>query len=141
MDIENFTKVLDHIKANPELWNQIRCHCGTTHSLEGWSQILMGNEVDAETTRRDARIFLDINHREAYYLFSNRRTIKDFETVLEQGSVFVPYIHSPVSMYNREGYDHQGYDRNGYDRNGYNNKGYDCYGLDQDGLDINNKPR
>ena len=137
---ENLKLVLDHIKADPDTWDQTNWHseCGTKHCFAGWAQILSGKPLSLGTVRRDARIFLGLAKPEADYLFAGSRTLEDFEMVLTKGL----YAHAG---YNHDGYDHAGYDRvgfnrDGYDRDGYDREGYDYAGYDRDGLDANNNP-
>jgi len=157
-NLENIKLVLDKIENNPDCWVQKYWHCGASHCFAGWAQILSGNAPNNETVRRDARMFLGFNIREANYYFNGRRTLKELKTAL-------------LDFYDRNGFDRNGYDRNGYDRNGfdrngldrdgfgrngldrdgfdhdgfniegYNRDGYDRYGYDKDGLDINNNPK
>ena len=42
MNVENFKRVLGHIKAHPETWNQGEWHCGTAHCFAGHAQIMSG---------------------------------------------------------------------------------------------------
>lgn len=112
MNKKNFRKVLDHIKKHPETWNQESWHCGSSHCLFGWAQIMSGcDEVDFNA-RTDGRAFFEISQKDAVWLSRSGRTIEDFEYFLEN--------ESQILEYDYEGYDQYGYDRDGYDSDGFN---------------------
>ena len=85
MNVENFKRVLDHIKAHPETWNQEKWHCGTAHCFAGHAQIMSGHPIDKYYVEEDAKIFLNISYEQAVYLFMANRTIADFEAILASG--------------------------------------------------------
>jgi hypothetical protein len=124
MNKKNFKAVLDKIQADPSCWNQSSWHCGTSHCFAGHAQILAGKEADDTYVRQHARIFLELNIRQANFIFDSKRTIEDFKEFL-----------------NTEGYDADGFDGGGWDRQGYNRAGFHIEGYDRDHLDRNLKPR
>jgi len=113
MNIINFTKVLDTIKAHPETWNQAKWHCGTTHCFAGHAQILAGHEPDVGTVIYDAMKFLGISSIDEGWLFYSYRTLSDFE-------VFLATYDQYTEGYDKDGFDRDGYDKDGFDRDGYN---------------------
>lgn len=117
MHKENFKKVLDHIEAHPETWNQRHWHsdCGTAHCVAGHAQIMSGKELNETTARIDARAFLGLDAYQASYAFASLRTLQELKDFADG---VMPY------------------DFNGRDIHGYDRDGYDC-----DGLDRNNNPR
>jgi hypothetical protein len=128
---ENFRKVLDHIKANPNLWNQSNWHCGSAHCFLGHGQIMSGKPINDGTARRDGRIFFGMSYADSIWFSRPQRTIEDFENAFE----------SDAGGYDRDGYHRDGYNRDGYDWDGYDWDGYDRDGYDWDGLDADNNPR
>ena len=132
MNRENFKRVLDTIKANPDSWNQKVWHtdCGTAHCFAGHAQLLAGHMRTSEHARNHAMDFLEITTPESDYLFDHMRTLADFESVFEDGFY-------GESGYDKDGFDRNGYDDEGYDRNGYDDEGYDTFGYDGDNLDRN----
>jgi hypothetical protein len=155
MNKENFQKVIDEIEKNPDSFDQKNWHCGTKHCFAGHAQILGGFTINPKTTRRDARIFLDVSKNEADWLFNPSRTLDDFKNFLNgcygydrDGYNCYGYDRDGYNCYgynrdgyNRDGYDHDGYNRDGYNRDGHNRDGYNRDGYDYDGLDKNNKPK
>ena len=101
MNKQNYQRVLDQIEQHPDTWDQSQWHCGSTHCFAGWAQLLSGKTSNDKTTRRDARIYLDMSFCEADYFFSPHRTISELRT-----------------GYDGDGCDGDGYDRYGYDRDG-----------------------
>lgn len=84
MNRENFKRVLDTIRANPESWNQWDWHseCGTAHCFAGHAEILSGVRSDEffyKTTFEIAKKWLGLTEREASYIFRSNRTMEDFE--------------------------------------------------------------
>ena len=132
MNKENFKKVLDKIKKNPDSWDQGEWHSesGTAHCFAGHCQIEMGRPVDLNTVRRDARIFLSISYQDAFDIFESSRTIKDFENMLTGSYIFFGGNHFSYIKYNEDGYNRYGRDKDGFDR----------VGFDRDGLDKDYKP-
>jgi hypothetical protein len=155
MNKENFKKVLDHIEAHPETWDQATWHCGTSHCFAGWAQIMSGKEADQKTVVGDAREWLDLSSADAAWFFRGDAKLQDFRNALSEEGGYNRDGYNRAG-YNRDGYDCNGYDcdgynrfgynRLGYNRDGYNRAGYDCAGYDRagydcDGLDRNNKRR
>lgn len=126
MNRENFKKVLDHIKAHPESWDQGQWHsdCGTAHCFAGHAHIMSGNPMWG-FANVSAMKYLGLTDSEASYLFGMDRKIEDFERVLSHG-VF------DFAGRDAEGYDSDGFDRDGYDRRGYNAGGYGRTGEHKD---------
>jgi hypothetical protein len=88
MNIENFNRVLDHIRAHPEAWRQTVWHCGTQHCFAGHAQIMSGKAAIDDYALLDAAEFLGLDHSEAHHLFRPERTMEDFEKVSRRGRVF-----------------------------------------------------
>jgi hypothetical protein len=143
MNKTNYKKVLDTIEANPACWRQDAWHCDSSHCFAGWAQILSGKRADSYTTRRDARIFLDLSAVDADYFFAAHRTLEDFRAGYDRDGYDCYGYRDGYDCYgyNRFGYNPDGYNRAGYDRFGYDLDGYDLDGLDLDGLDRNNTPK
>ena len=154
MNKANYRRVLDQIEQHPDTWDQSQWHCGSTHCFAGWAQLLSGMPANDETTRRDARIYLDISIHEADYFFSPHRTISELRDGYTRagydrdGYDRAGYTRDGLDRagYNRAGYDRAGYDwagynRDGLDRAGYNRAGYNLAGYDRDGLDKHNRPQ
>ncbi len=141
MNVENFRRVLEHIKAHPEDWDQSVWHCGTTRCFAGHAQIMSGKPADHTTARRDARAWLDLSSAEANYFFAKWLALIDFERAVDFGEDGYCSDGYDRSGYDRDGYNRAGYSRDGYDRAGYSRSGYDRHGYDSEGLDRNNNPR
>jgi hypothetical protein len=135
MNVENYKKVLDKIKGDPDSWKQSSWHCGTKHCFFGHAQIESGKPAVDDTVRRDARLFLQLGYADANYLSAPERTMGDFEDFLEIDRDGYGRAGYDRDGYNRAGYDRDGYDRAGYDRDGYGRAGYDRAGYDRDGYD------
>lgn len=142
MNLENFKKVVDHIKANPDTWYQGSWHsegsewgCGTAHCLAGHCQVtFMGLPADDATARRDGRIYLDLTALEADCLFDEDRTLPGFEKVLQRGGLY-DSRDLDLDGFDSDGFDRVGLDRAGFNRAGFNRAGFDRAGFDRDGLD------
>ncbi len=85
MNIENFKRVLDHIKARPETWRQSTFKCGTAYCFAGHAQIFDQGGFCEDTVIKDAQDFLGISALERLYLFDGSRNIVDFESILANG--------------------------------------------------------
>lgn len=82
MNRENFKRVLDTIRANPESWNQHLWHseCGTAHCFAGHAEILSGVRSDEFSHVFEiAQEWLGLTDKEASYIFKSSRTMEDFE--------------------------------------------------------------
>ena len=144
MNKANYRRVLDQIEQHPDTWDQSQWHCGSTHCFAGWAQLLSGKTSNEETTRRDARIYLDISIHEADYFFGAKRTLEELKDgYTRAGLDLAGYDWDGHDRYGytRAGYNRAGYDRYGYDRYGYNRAGLDRAGYDRDGLDEHNRPQ
>ena len=89
MNIANFKKVLAHIEAHPDEWDQsiYHSHCRTKHCLAGWAQILSGNKMNKMRARTDAMKYFDLMFDEKNYLFCFRRTLPDFRNFLKRAEL------------------------------------------------------
>jgi hypothetical protein len=76
MNHENLKRVIDHITANPETWNQDTFHsyCGTKHCIAGHAQIMSGIPAPPRWTASVAANWLGITTEQAEYLFGHERT-------------------------------------------------------------------
>lgn len=54
VNVELLQKTLDTIKANPQHWNQINWHCGTSHCFAGFTE-LIANNLPIETSDKQVR--------------------------------------------------------------------------------------
>jgi hypothetical protein len=69
--------VVDQITKHPETWDQTQWHCGTSHCVAGWAQIMGGRKEDADTALDDARELIGLADFEANYLIYRERTIPE----------------------------------------------------------------
>lgn len=85
MNIKNYERVLDQIMQHSETWNQSSWHneCGTKHCFAGWAQVLSGNRICGDTVEIDAGKWLQLNERQARYLYNPDRTVEDFQQFLK----------------------------------------------------------
>ena len=140
MNTENFKKVLAHIEANLEKWEQTDWRSTEHHSFIGWAQVLSGKEYHVASMRKEGRIFIGTKLKETNYLLMPERTIEDFKK-------FLKFNETNLSGYDEYGYDYFGYDRYGYWSGGWDGKmrnmsnfdkdGYDRFGRDFNGYDRN----
>lgn len=77
-------KIIAKIKKNPKCWDQAEWHCGTSHCIAGHAQIeagkyKQGTPFDSDVVRKDAKKYLDINERQAFYLFGASRRLEQIE--------------------------------------------------------------
>jgi hypothetical protein len=86
-NIENLKRVVAHIEAHPETWNQSEWHCGTTHCLAGHAQIISGKKPDEDSVWPDAKKFLGLKRVESQYLFRPWRTLADFHAFINAGGI------------------------------------------------------
>jgi hypothetical protein len=84
VNIENFTKVLNHIKERPDTWDQVlwpgsgrTCFC-----FAGHAESLAGMDSNGLDVRKNAMKFLQLDDYEADYLFDHARVLGDFELKL-----------------------------------------------------------
>ena len=106
VNVELLQKTLDTIKANPKHWNQRYWHCGTSHCLAGFAELL-ANNLSVETseeqvralklselrcsTREYAEELLGISDEDSDVLFYEHNTLKQLERMvahlIEHGSL------------------------------------------------------
>jgi hypothetical protein len=89
-----FKKVLDHIKENPQEWNQLawnkncKFSCGTDYCFAGNAELMAGfSPIDPDNTRFIATRALGLGNIEAMWLFNCRRTILDFGEFYQAGGM------------------------------------------------------
>jgi len=112
--------VVNQIITYPETHNQNEYHCGTSHCVAGWTQVL-GHGPMLEYPANvwdDAADQLGLSPEEAHYLFLSGLTI--------------PEIHRRASELIIGEFRIE-YDKYGYDRYGRGRDGYDLDGRDRDG--------
>jgi hypothetical protein len=115
-------KALELIEANPAHWSQSTWHCGTSHCLAGFCDIVNDNKSDDgqlpdldleslvydEDTSNFSRTHLKLD-----YLFGSDLSLRTLQTeiasLVERGVI--------------DGYDSNGYDSDGYDSDGYDSRG------------------
>lgn len=123
-------QIIDH----PKRWKQGIWHCGTSHCIGGWCQILGG--LPESNGAGNAANLLGLSKKDADWLFAPYRTMQeiyDFAKAFINGKqYFNVYGYSPDG-FNRYGYDRDGYNRSGRDSGGYDRNGYDCDGYDREG--------
>lgn len=136
--IEVLVKALALIEANPEHWDQTRWHCGTTHCLAGFCDIVQDNicEIDIKEIRYNTDIStFSRKHQGLGYLFEPYNTLdylrEEINYLVEHGEI----TGFDSIGYDEDNQDREGYDREGYDNDGHNRKGYDRDGYDEDGYD------
>ena len=104
MNIERFRAVLNHIKLHPEEWDQ-ESYCGSACCFAGHTVAKFGTPDERKYVLEDdvgferkfersycdiaksARLLLEINDREACWLFNSYRSLDQFEEVAFQGDV------------------------------------------------------
>jgi hypothetical protein len=89
VNIERLKTIVNHIKAHPETWDQSAWICETAYCLAGHAAVDAGYErgdddnLDiAVKVPFKAEKYLDLNKREARYLFDYERTIEDFDAFI-----------------------------------------------------------
>lgn len=85
MNVLRFQLVIDQITQHPETWDQEVWHCGSTHCVAGWAQVMSGNAEDELTASEDARTYLELARHEAQYVFSPERTLEELNDFLVHG--------------------------------------------------------
>jgi hypothetical protein len=61
-------RVLDHIDAHPEQWNQKRWWCGTSGCFAGWAVTLSGEQVNADACVTANGLIMHVSDRAAQVL-------------------------------------------------------------------------
>jgi len=86
MNLKRFKAILTQIKDHPETWNQTEYHtmCGTAHCIAGWAQI-HAKTYPAEFVKDEGIKWLELEYRQAEWLFDPYRTMLDFEHVVKAG--------------------------------------------------------
>lgn len=96
MNMERFVAIIDHIRTDPDSWDQIDYHsdCGTAHCIAGHAQLrAMGSAnaskftipYDSKAVYHAAKAWLEIGDTESLWLFHYARSMEDFERVIRQG--------------------------------------------------------
>ena len=147
--IEILDKAVTLIETYPEHWNQDVWHCGTSHCLAGFCDLVVDkiapnliseyeySEVDsyysdfARDNRNLGYLFKADNTLD--YIKVNIQHLKDTGTITSYDSTGYDEDDMDREGFNKSGYDSDGYDKNGLDQNGYDKKGYDENSLDQNG--------
>lgn len=89
----NFARVLHEIKANMTQWSQVTSYhnaANDRHDFVGFAHLLCpdyGRTDPHNVIYNKTRHFLGITDSEAQWLFSHKRTLADFETLLSTGEV------------------------------------------------------
>lgn len=96
-------KVVNHIIAHPETWDQSAWHCRTTHCVAGHGQIMAGKPPNSDTAMRDAREAFGLCEGDANYLFSGMRTLPQIYM----------FTKSKLGPFDRASFDRAGFDRAG----------------------------
>ncbi len=140
MNKERLQAIIDRIEADANRWRTSRSlfsvGIAKLAQIDSWCQPNIFN------ARRDARIWLDLSSKQADYLFSSFRTLKEIKAFAKQHGDD-DYDRKGFDRHglDRGGYDCDGYTRAGYDREGYDRAGFNEDGYDFDGLDKHNKPK
>jgi hypothetical protein len=116
---------VNQIIEHPETWNQRSWHCGTSHCVAGWCNVLAGNgtvEGNSVLIRE-----VGISPGEAEWLSQPHRSLPDIYN-------FAKKVLSNRDGFNRDGFDRAGFDRDGFDRDGFDRAGFDRDGFDRDGF-------
>jgi len=131
--------VINQIITHPETHNQSIWHCGTSHCVAGWTQVLGHGPRDQypANVMEDAADLLGLSLEDADYLFSAELTIS---SVYRRASQLITGTGGGRYEYDQYGYNYSGRDRDGYnrdgrDRDGYDRDGYDCSSRDRRGYD------
>lgn len=99
MNLDLFNRVLAHIKAHPEEWDQEKYTphiCGSACCFAGHAVLLSGGTIPTDYERanytkypesvpRQAQALLDLTDEQTDWLFDCERTLEDFEAVAEHG--------------------------------------------------------
>jgi hypothetical protein len=117
---ENFQRILDQIKNNPETFTSDNWHDGEKHNFIGWAQVFQRGKPDRKNLFLDCCSFLgSVNFQ---YLSDPNNTLLDFEFYLKNNGVY------DSKGYNSKGFSQLGFDKDGYDlegfKNGWDRKGY-----------------
>jgi hypothetical protein len=74
---ELLRQVVNQIIKHPETWDQSNWHCGSSHCVGGWAQVMGGREPDAARVFEDARKLLGLSEGQASWLFYGGRTFEE----------------------------------------------------------------
>jgi hypothetical protein len=127
MNIERFDRVLNHIIAHPETWEQGDWHtsCYTAHCFAGHAEVFASrDELFADvrfgqlSTRDIAEKYLEISHLEGWYLFNSDRTIEDFKLISKRAHERGP-SHDVSPFFGMGGEDLDGNTVSDYERSEY----------------------
>lgn len=126
--IATLVAALALIEANPDHWNQTHWHCGTSHCLAGFCDIVVDRRLERLSLKEirydsSVSVFAQSNPHLGY-LFTQFLTLEDLQCeiayLVESGT---------IDGYDSNGYDEWGYDSDDYDIDG--NRIEDC--RDDDG--------
>jgi hypothetical protein len=137
--INTLVTALDLIENNPSHWDQSNWHCGTSHCLAGFCDIVQNytvidlNKIKFDVPTSD----FAIQNPKLNYLFKADNTLDYIRDEINYLTTSANITGYDSNGYDRYGYDSNGYDRYGYDSNGYDSNGYDRYGYDRYGYDSN----
>lgn len=103
VNVELLQKTLDTIKANPQHWNQVVWHCGTSHCFAGFAELIdKGLPIDTSkdelrdipgffspyhsewNTSAHAAELLGISDYDAENLFASYNTLRTLEEMVAE---------------------------------------------------------
>jgi hypothetical protein len=73
--------VLTRITNHPETWNQSFWHCGTTHCVAGWCQIIGGFNINTDPLITSERA-TGLTMWESAWLFDSNRTLPEITSFI-----------------------------------------------------------
>ncbi len=127
---ELLRQVVNQILTHPNEWNQKAWHCGTSHCVGGWCQVLA--KAPLTESKDEMRELAELTEADADYLFAASRNISDIhcfvKTILDGKKPF------NRDGFNRDGFDRDGFDRDGFDRDGFNRDGFNRAGFNRAGF-------
>lgn len=89
MNVQNFKRTLDYIKAHPNQWTQWKYggSCGVEHCFIGWAAEFSEDINENEAVWRTAARWLGISPQEEEWICMSRNGIADFEAFLAEGGI------------------------------------------------------
>ncbi len=130
--LELLKAAVNHILEHPEQYRQEITHCGTTHCLCGWIQVLGGCGTDGDPVEDAARLTgLPIEH--VAWLYSPERHLSEIHAYAADTLAGGHYFNR--AGFNRDGFDRAGFDRDGFNRDGFNRDGFNRAGFNRAGFD------
>lgn len=79
MNIKLLKRIKRQILRNPKQFSMAHWHCGTTHCIAGWAQVLAGKAPDVHHAVWDARHALAISDEQADQLFYRTNWPKEIQ--------------------------------------------------------------